>query len=175
MKFDSSMFESSGGVSGKDFIKIEPDTRVMGVFIGDEEVFKTHWINNRSVRCSLDSSCPHCAGGDKPKSRFRVNFITKVNGALTSKIFESGYGAYTSLLSIQKQLGTDRFNRSTFSISRSGSGTKTTYTFLPLDQLDDAALAKLNEIPLIPLGNQEPPTFETQDDEFNFKDDTTPF
>lgn len=88
--------------------------------------------------------------GEKPKFRFRINLVTKVNGALESKILEGGWKLYLQL----KEFSESGWNlEECFTrVSRQGSGVNdTTYSAQPLPTKPDSAT--LEQVRAVPLKN----------------------
>lgn len=125
MKFED--IPSTGGSNS--FVKLKAGESVRGVFRGDPTIYRTHWVEGRSYVCHGDG-CPMCEKGDKPKFRFRLNFVVNENGAYTAKIFEGSYKVYNLLKSLH---GADYdLEKTVVRVERQGEKTNTVYTVLPL-------------------------------------------
>lgn len=123
MKFDQEV-QSGGG--SNDFLKLKDQETATGVFRGEVYHFRTHWLGSKSDPCT-GQGCSHCASGNKPKFRFRLNFVTN---DFNVKIFEGGPQIYNML----KELHSSDYNleRSWVKIKRNGTGTDTNYLILPI-------------------------------------------
>lgn len=181
MKFESNK-SGGGGPKGDQYIKLKDEDTVQGVFAGEPYQFNQHWRPGSSPQLCDGGEC--CAGGEKASFRFRINLLTKVNGKVEARVFEQGWTVWKMLEALNKKVDLERY---AVDISRSGSGKDdTTYTIFPLPdgKIDDAAAAKLKEIPLIVLEhnvfetekdvtNDEPPAFDDDGKEpvFHGEDD----
>ena len=146
----------AGGVDSSLFVRLKAGDKINGVFRGDPKIFRLHWIGGRSHRCQGKDLCEHCAGGDKPKFRFMLNFITKVDNVWLAKIYEGGYQTYKAL----KELHESDYNleETAVSIKREGEGTDTRYIVMPLKNnggLKAADFKAVGAIPLNPFGDDE--------------------
>lgn len=132
-----SMFDKfsppSGG--GKTFLKIQPDTKVKGILVGEpiqlEKEFK----------------------GEK-KWRFRSNFIITENGAYIAKILEGGAAIFNQLKDLEDDGWDLTINLVT--ISRKGSGMETKYTVTPdpKGKLSEKQLDQIRAVELLDLSPQ---------------------
>jgi len=138
--------KGSGGAKKDDFIRLKDKESIVGIFFGNPIDFESHWIGDRSETCSGDD-CDICAEGREPTFKFRINFITRINGALESKIFESSGETYEGLKVLHKKYDLEKY---TVEITRNGSGTKTKYIIMPLPdgKIGEAVWSKLKEVPL---------------------------
>lgn len=121
-------FKDLNAGSAKNYLRLKAGESVRGVFRGDIEDFRQHWVNNRSSICTGRDKCELCKAGEKSSFRFRVNFITQENGAYVAKTFEQGRAVYEAL----KALNADYpLESNLMKITRHGSGTDTTYGIVP--------------------------------------------
>jgi hypothetical protein len=146
---------NGSGIGSGVFLRLKDGERIQGVFQGDPHIFRQHWIGKRSVICSGKTECEHCKAGDKPKFRFRINFLTKMDGVWLAKVFEQGYGTYLDL----KEMHESSYDlQTTFvSLSRSGEKTDTRYRVLPVRDnggLKPEHFKKLSAIPLNELAEK---------------------
>lgn len=138
MKFKAS---GGGGSSIANLIKLKAGESVVGVLRGEPYEFE-HAFKE----------------GDKAKFRFRLNMVTKVNGAMTAMVLEGGWKLYQGLRTLS-EAGWD-LETSFVKISRQGSGMNdTTYTAAVIPQAPTSdALQQVAKIPLNDLtGGQKQP------------------
>lgn len=136
----------------KDLVKLKDGNSITGVLRGDPYLFRTHWEEGRSSTCTGEG-CALCKAGNKSRFRFRSNFITSVNKALTAQVLEQGYDIYVT---IQAYSETCDLSNQLVEIRRKGSGKNdTTYLFLLKGALTPEQVAKINDIPLQSL-NERP-------------------
>lgn len=118
MKFNSS---PSNGSGGNNFLKLKDGESATLILQGDIYEFYAVWQESRYVHVP--------AGTPKASFKFRVNAITLENGAFVAKILEGGANLYRDLkeLNVEYDLETTKIK-----MTRSGSGTETRYTVMPL-------------------------------------------
>jgi len=127
MQFNVKKNETS--LSGNDFILLKDKESISGVFQGNPFEFKVHWLNNRSEKCN-GKNCTQCSAGNKPRFRFRLNMIVKEGDQFKAKIFENSFRVYEQLRALNES---DYDLEDVFvKITRSGEGTDTQYSILPL-------------------------------------------
>lgn len=156
--------KSGGGPGSGTFLKLKDGDKVQGVFMGDPAIFRQHWVGGRSHLCPGKAECEHCQAGDKAKFRFRINFLTKVDGVWMAKVFENGYGMYLDL----KEMHESSYDLPTTLVilSRAGEGTDTKYRVLPVKdngELTPANFKSLAAIPLNELKEESPSAPESED------------
>ena len=146
---------NGNGLGSGVFLKLKDGDKVQGIFVGDPSIFRQHWIGGRSSQCMGKAECEHCKGGDKPKFRFRINFLTKVDGVWVAKVFENAYGMYLDL----KEMHESSYDlpSTLVTLSRTGEKTDTRYRVLPVKDnggLKSDQLKKLAGIPLNDLSGK---------------------
>jgi hypothetical protein len=171
MKFPDIGGGRSSGPSSGSFIKMKSGDRIQGMFRGDPSPFKQHWVNNRSVICPGKDNCQHCAGGDKPKFRFRINFVTQENGAWVAKVFDGNYGTFK----LMKEMHESDYNleETYVTVSRSGEKNDTRYSILPVKNnggLKAADIKAIMQIELIPLTQEAAATGADESDDEDSED-----
>lgn len=153
MKFS----EGNKSSNKMDYLKMKAGESVRGTFRGDPHTFKMHWLNDqkKSQLCS-GSGCPLCSAGDKPKFRFRLNFIMNENGAFVAKVFEQGWTVYETLKALHE--GDYNLEQHVMKISRHGSGTDTSYSIVPVPngQLSKEQESQVAKVQLHTLTNETP-------------------
>lgn len=113
----------------RNFLKLKPSESVSGTFRGDPYDFKIHWNDNRSILCPGKEKCDLCIAGEKPKFRFRVNFIMKEGNDYVAKVIEQGWTFYETLRSLNES--DYELEKYMMKITRQGSGMNTSYTIIP--------------------------------------------
>jgi hypothetical protein len=166
--------KNSGGPASGTFLKLGDGDKIQGVFQGDPHIFKQHWIGGRSVLCPGKAECEHCKANDKAKFRFRINFLTKVDGVWQAKVFEQGYGTYLEL----KEMHESAYELPTtfVTISRTGEKTDTRYRVLPVkdngglkpEHFKKLAAIPLNELGEKPEGESEPAAGDANEEDIPF-------
>lgn len=166
---DVGHIKGSNGIDGGMFLKLKDGDKVSGVFMGDPAIFRQHWISGRSHLCTGKSECEHCKAGDKAKFRFRINFITKVDGVWLAKVFENGYGVYLDL----KEMHESSYDLPTTLVilSRAGEKTETKYRVLPAKNNGGLTAENFKKLAAIPLNELSEKSDETTSDELGADSD----
>lgn len=114
----------------RDYFKLKNGQTVKGIFRGELYEFKQHWKDKKSVLCPETEACELCKLGDKPKFRFRVNFIVRdENGAYIAKVMEQGWNFYKTLRNTNESYDLEK---NVLQITRHGDDIHTTYAVLPV-------------------------------------------
>jgi hypothetical protein len=137
---------------GKDnFLQLRDKEEATGIFSGEIYTFKRHWTNNRSTEC-LGEDCSICKVDPEnyPSFRFRINFITTINGQWVSKIFEGGGETYDLLTGLDRKVD---LAKTFIDITRQGLKQNTKYHFFPRtnEALTKEMKAKIDEVELLAL------------------------
>lgn len=141
---------------GKDnFLKLRDKEEITGLFRGEIYTFKRHWSNNQGVEC-VGEDCPVCKVDPEnyPAFRFRINFITTIDGKWVAKIFEGGGELYDSLANLDRKFD---LSKTVVEITRRGLKQSTKYDILPLvnEQVTSEMEKKLKEVDLLQLSIQK--------------------
>jgi len=140
------------GLGKENFLRLNDQEEVTGLFRGDIYLFKRHWENNRSSECP-GASCSLCATKLKenyPAFRFRINFVAYQNGQWVPKIFEGGGETYDLLTCLDKKFD---LTKTIIDITRRGVKQNTKYDIHPRrDQsITQEMESKLKAVQLVPL------------------------
>lgn len=130
------------------YLKLKDKESVAGVFRGNPHEFYVVWENGKSN--VVDESNPD------GKFRFRINFVVKEGDNYAPKIFENSRTVYEMLKELSKEYDLET---TVIKITRSGSGTDTTYSLLPLlkQALTPEATAHLAGLQLLELAPKTAP------------------
>jgi hypothetical protein len=166
MRLQRREVQSGGGVGTENYLKLADGQSVTGVFRGEAYEFWQKWPKGGEKEIFTEPA-------PGAKSRFKLNFVIKAeNGVLIAKVWEFGLGTYNELAEIHAEYP---LPETTIKITRSGTGTNTKYSILPLlkTPLTKAQLAKINEVPLHVLDIQQKP--EAIEDAESVDADEVPF
>jgi hypothetical protein len=166
--------KGSGGIDSGLFLKLKDGDKVQGVFMGDPTIFRQHWIGGRSSACPGKAECEHCKAGDKAKFRFRINFLTKVDGVWLAKVFENGYGMYLDL----KEMHENAYDLPTtlVALSRVGEKTDTKYRVFPVKDNGGLKAQDFKKIAAVPLNElSEKPSEDAAGDDASDANEDVPF
>jgi hypothetical protein len=129
----------------KNILKIKSGESATGVFRGNPKDFRQHWKDNKSTVCTGRDTCDLCKAGEKSAFRFRINFVTRENGALLAKVFEQGKSLYEQLKLLNKEIDLEK---TSIKITRQGTGTQTTYMLIPGAQITEEQDKQISELKL---------------------------
>ena len=162
--------QAQGGGQGL-YVSLKDGDKVQGVFRGDPVILHTHWFEGKSIKCPGKDECPHCAGGAKPRFRFKLNFYTKQNGDWSAKIFEGGWSILKELKKLQD--AGYKLEDTVIQVARKGAEMDTEYAVTPLPpngQVSAKELAVISKIPPHELKDKPAPTEDSQSGDFNSSD-----
>jgi hypothetical protein len=144
MKFIKRELPKTDGGSGM-FLRFKDGEARVGVFKGEIYEFHQIWEGGKSKVVSDDHP--------GAKSRFRLNFLSKVDGEMKPQIFEFGLMVYNMLAEISEDYDLEK---TAVKITRRGTGTDTTYIIIPAKEQPNAAQLKtLAAIELLTLEHKE--------------------
>ena len=137
MKFQKRAPVGSGDGS-KTYLKIRPGESIKLILAGDEHCFRIKWHNGKSS--PADDNDP------EGKFRFKVNVIVKEDGKYVAKVWEQGSIVYNGLMDINEDY---KLNKTVLKVTRSGTGTDTTYSLIPMPGgIDEATLSYIRDVKL---------------------------
>jgi hypothetical protein len=147
------------GLGSENFLKLNDQEEVTGLFRGELYTFKRHWVRGngkeRGEECT-GPNCPFCLADSEnyPSFRFRVNFVTTKDGQWVAKIFEGGGELYDLLSSLDKKFD---LSKTVVDITRRGLKQSTKYDITPrLDQpVTKEFEARIKSVVLVPLKSDE--------------------
>lgn len=158
------------------FIKLNNKESLKGVFRGAPYDFMQHYYKaeSKSYLCE-GQGCSHCAKGNKPTFRFKINFLVLQPDGKTfvAKIIDWPRTPYRDLRAIAESHG--NLDRVKVTITRNGIGLDTTYSILPMPdwKVSDALDQVLKSIPLHELSPPQPA--QAQPEPGSFDDSDIPF
>lgn len=177
MQFTESPQEGSG-----EFLRIKsgPENSIVGVFRGQPLIFYTHWVDTdqgrRTRLCTQPAECRLCDAGNKKTFTFRLNFIMndaadKKDPKMVCRIWEQKTRVYNQLKGLS-QGGYD-LERILVRITRSGSGTDTSYSIIPVpngavNETQEAKIRVVKLLDLAPQPQQDSPTETSPMDDIPF-------
>lgn len=148
------------------FLKLKAGDSVRGVFRGELNEYRQHWVEGIGGEPCPGAECEKCAQITpemtdeekkkfKPSFRCRVNFVVNENGAYTAKIWEFGYTVYEMLKGLHE--GGYELPLNLMKVTRNGTGKTTSYSVLPVpnglltaEQLDAVGKVKLLDLVVKP-------------------------
>lgn len=157
--------KGEGSLEGGVFLKLKDGEKVKGIFVGDPQIFRLHWPKGEnSSPCAGKETCAKCKAGDKPKFRFRINFLTKADDAWVAKVWEQSYGIYLDL----KEMHENAYPLPTtlVTVSRTGENQETRYRIMPVKDnggMTPKHFETLAKIPLNKLSGESSTASEPSD------------
>jgi hypothetical protein len=137
------------------FVKIEDKGSIVAVLRGEPVDFYIHWEGGKSSPCTM-GNCEQCAKGNKRKFRFKINVAVFNGKEWEAKVFEQGSLVYEQLHELQK--AGYQLDETALRISRSGTGTDTSYSIVPSPKKPSANdFAAIIKLPLDPLTPSQSP------------------
>lgn len=137
MKFTK---RDQGAAAGSDkYLKLKDGESINGIFRG--EIFE-HFVKWEAGK-SID------VGPDDPgaKIRFKLNFVTMIDGAFKAKIWDFPQAVYNQLGDLHEEYPLETTK---LKISRRGTGTDTVYSILPLlkEPIPPSIMKQIEAVPL---------------------------
>lgn len=144
MKFVKREIPKTDGNAGM-FVRLKDGESKVGIFMGEIHEFFQIWEGGKSKIVSDDHP--------GAKSRFRLNFINKIDGIMKAQIFEFGLTIYNQLADLADEYDLEK---TAVKITRRGVGTDTVYTIIPAkDQPSAQQLKNIQSIELNSLEHKE--------------------
>ncbi|ACY13436.1 hypothetical protein [Haliangium ochraceum] len=132
--------------SGSLFVRLTGDgDTIVGAFLGEPFPREVVWTGDKYLDASSPEAEPYIKQGKNASLRVAINFY--VPGDKSVKVYEMGAATFKSLFKLRDKYGLDQW---LFEIQRHGGkgDSRTQYTILPDQQLDDAKRAHLAQLEL---------------------------
>ncbi len=159
MKFGANPSEGSDS----NYLKLKSGEVAIGVFRGEPHEFSVLWNEGKPTDCP--------AGTPGAKFRFRINFVTKKEGAYTPTIWEQGALVYNHLKTMSEDY---ELEKTIVKITRKGEKLDTEYMIMPIAkgcEVTPELEAQLSEIKLQDLSSEvklPPAPKQTDEESFPF-------
>lgn len=131
-----------------DYVSLSNDgDSFVGVFLGEPFAYETVW-NEKEEKSEVYDPAKHA--GETPSLKVAINvFVIKEKGEKCNKlkIYEMSTKTFQQVIACREKYGLDNWS---FEVKRNGAkgNTKTTYSVLPEEKLEDAQKSALAEIEL---------------------------
>jgi hypothetical protein len=130
--------KSAAGDFPEDF-KIENEAKLIK-FLEDEPFasYRQHWVERqgkKSFTC-IEENCPLCDTGDRPSSKTCFNIVALSEGKPINKVLTVGVRLGEQLKGFATDRKTGPLTRLYWGISKSGKGTKTSHSVVPVKERD---------------------------------------
>lgn len=135
------MFSKDFMSSVNRYVKLGEGEKIVGVFAGEPLEF----MNNFKAKAQYpigQSSYPEGTG-----RRFKINFLVPAQDKFIPLVFEGSSKTAIVIETVVSKFGKDYL----YEITRTGSGTKTTYSVLPERSLKPEELEAVKGVTLVPL------------------------
>ena len=109
-------------------------------FLGTEPMtFDQHWVNRtgkRSFVCLGSERCPLCKRGNRPESKFAFSVVTLSDEEPSVQLMTVGIRLCKQFEKLDSDTKTGPLDRLYWAVSKSGQGTKTSYSIMPVKERD---------------------------------------
>jgi len=121
------------------FLKLKDGEDIKGVCRGHVYEFFVKWENNKSL--VVEGSDPDA------RSRYRINFVTNIDGKFVAKVWEFSQTICNKLADLAEEYD---LSKTKIKIKRSGTGTDTDYSIIPLlkEPIPDKIMKEIEEVEL---------------------------
>ncbi len=138
------------GINSENYLRLKGGESAVGVFRGEAHLFRQHWGQSTFSTTCKGPDCAECKEGKRSNFRFRINFVTKINGQYVAKVFEQGKKVYTLLNSIHAEAD---LSKHVVKLMRFGS-TKEDTQYQVIPQVNGNVTPEMEkQLALVPLNN----------------------
>lgn len=119
--------------------KFEEDVQLIKFLSSEPMVFSQHWVNRpgkKSFVCLGTSDCPLCRTGNKPDNKFAFSVVNLTDEEPSAQLMTVGLRLCGQLEKMDRDPKTGPLDRMYWAVSKSGQGTKTSYSIMPVKERD---------------------------------------
>ena len=120
--------------------KFEEEVQLIKFFPIDNVMsFSQHWVQRqgkKSFICLGTSQCPLCRAGNKAENKFAFSVINLMDEDPSVQMMTVGLRLYGQLEKLNGDPKTGPLDRLFWAVSKSGQGTKTSYSIMPVKERD---------------------------------------
>lgn len=126
----------------KDFasdFKFTEDVQLIKFMDTEPMTFDQHWVNRtgkRSFVCLGTPNCPLCKRGNRPESKFAFSIANFSAEEPAVQLMTVGIRLCNQLEKLDSDTKTGPLDRLFWAVSKSGQGTKTSYSIMPVKERD---------------------------------------
>jgi hypothetical protein len=119
--------------------KFEEDVQLIKFLSSEPMIFSQHWVNRtgkKSFVCLGTSECPLCRTGNKADNKFAFSVVNLMDEEATVQLMTVGLRLCGQLEKLNNDPKTGPLDRMYWAVSKSGQGTKTSYSIMPVKERD---------------------------------------
>lgn len=119
--------------------KFEEDVQLIKFLSPEPMVFSQHWVNRpgkKSFVCLGTSDCPLCRIGNKADNKFAFSVVNLTDEEPSVQLMTVGLRLCGQLEKMDRDPKTGPLDRMYWAVSKSGQGTKTSYSIMPVKERD---------------------------------------
>lgn len=119
--------------------KFEEDVQLIKFLSPEPMSFSQHWVQRagkKSFVCLGTSECPLCRAGNKPENKFAFSIVNLMEEEPSVQMMTVGIRLCGQLEKLNSDPKTGPLDRMFWAVSKSGVGTKTTYSIMPVKDRD---------------------------------------
>jgi hypothetical protein len=119
--------------------KFDEDVQLIKFLSPEPMSFSQHWVQRtgkKSFICLGTSDCPLCRAGNKAESKFAFSVVTLSDETQQVQMMTVGLRLCGQLEKLNGDPKTGPLDRLFWAVSKSGQGTKTSYSIMPVKERD---------------------------------------
>lgn len=119
--------------------KFEEDVQLIKFLSAEPMIFSQHWVTRtgkKSFICLGTADCPLCRTGNKADNKFAFSVVNLMDEEPTVQLMTVGLRLCGQLEKLNKDPKTGPLDRMYWAVSKSGQGTKTSYSIVPVKERD---------------------------------------
>ena len=119
--------------------KFEEDVQLIKFLSSEPMVFSQHWVNRpgkKSFVCLGTADCPLCRTGNKADNKFAFSVVNLTDEEPSAQLMTVGLRLCGQLEKMDRDPKTGPLDRMYWAVSKSGQGTKTSYSIMPVKERD---------------------------------------
>jgi len=119
--------------------KFEEDVQLIKFLSAEPMSFSQHWVQRtgkKSFVCLGTSQCPLCRAGNKAENKFAFSIVNLMEEDPQVQMMTVGLRLCGQLEKLNSDPKTGPLDRIFWAVSKSGQGTKTSYSIMPVKERD---------------------------------------
>lgn len=119
--------------------KFEEDVQLIKFLSPEPMIFSQHWVQRqgkKSFVCLGTSDCPLCRAGNKAENKFAFSVVNLTDEEPSVQLMTVGMRLCGQLEKLNRDPKTGPLDRMFWAVSKSGQGTKTSYSIMPVKDRD---------------------------------------
>lgn len=119
--------------------KFDEDVQLIKFLSPEPMIFSQHWVQRtgkKSFVCLGTSQCPLCRAGNKAENKFAFSIVNLMEEEPQVQLMTVGMRLCGQLEKLNSDPKTGPLDRMFWAVSKSGQGTKTSYSIMPVKERD---------------------------------------